>query len=105
MGPPRVSNVRNLLEKVEDLRGINHYKLVQSNLEFLSSIDLCLQSQTVSDYHPLFLILGLYICFLKIKELFLDAYVVGPVFPKRFDVIFWGRPQKNLGVFFFTKKR
>ena len=50
-----VSSVRNLPEKVGDLRDIA--VLVHSNLTFT---DLHLHSQTVSDYHPLFLILGLY---------------------------------------------
>ena len=53
MGPPRVSSVRSLLEKIGDLRDIA--VLVQSNLVFLTFLDLCLQGQTVSDYHPLFL--------------------------------------------------
>ena len=61
MGPPRISSVRNLLEKVGDLRGI--VILVQSNLTFLIFTDLCLQGQSVSDYHPLFLILGIYLLF------------------------------------------
>ena len=61
MGPPRVSSVRNLLEKVGDLRGIAI--LVQSNLAFLTFTDLYLQSQTVSDYHPLFCFWVF--CFLK----------------------------------------
>ena len=55
MGPPRVSSVRNLLEKVGDLRDIAI--LVQSNLAFLIFTDLCLHGQTVSDYHPLFYII------------------------------------------------
>ena len=53
MGPPRESSVRNLLEKVGNLRDIA--VLVQLNLAFLTFIDLYLHSQTVSDYHPLFL--------------------------------------------------
>ena len=53
MGPPRESSVRNLLEKVGNLRDIA--VLVQLNLAFLTFIDLHLHSQTVSDYHPLFL--------------------------------------------------
>ena len=53
-----VSSVRNLPEKVGDLRDIA--VLVHSNLTFLTFTDLHLHSQTVSDYHPLFLILGLY---------------------------------------------
>ena len=61
MGPPRISSVRNLLEKVGDLRGI--VILVPSNLTFLIFTDLCLQGQSVSDYHPLFLILGIYLLF------------------------------------------
>ena len=52
MGPPRESSVRNLLEKVGNLRDIA--VLVQLNLAFLTFIDLHLHSQTVSDYHPLF---------------------------------------------------
>ena len=48
-----VSSVRNLPEKVGDLRDIA--VLVQSNLVFLAFLDLCLQGQTVSDYHPPFL--------------------------------------------------
>ena len=53
MGPPRESSVRNLLENVGNLRDIA--VLVQLNLAFLTFIDLHLHSQTVSDYHPLFL--------------------------------------------------
>ena len=53
MGPPRESSVRNLLEKVGNLRDIA--VLVQLNLAFLTFIDLHLRSQIVSDYHPLFL--------------------------------------------------
>ena len=53
MGPPTESSVRNLLEKVGNLRDIA--VLVQLNLAFLTFIDLHLHSQTVSDYHPLFL--------------------------------------------------
>ena len=53
-----VSSVRNLPEKVGDLRDIA--VLVHSNLTFLTFTDLHLHSQIVSDYHPLFLILGLY---------------------------------------------
>ena len=53
MGPPRESSVRNLMEKVGNLRDIA--VLVQLNLAFLTFIDLHLHSQTVSDYHPLFL--------------------------------------------------
>ena len=52
MGPPTESSVRNLLEKVGNLRDIA--VLVQLNLAFLTFIDLHLHSQTVSDYHPLF---------------------------------------------------
>ena len=52
MGPPRESSVRNLLEKVGNLRDIA--VLVQLNLAFLTFIDLHLRSQIVSDYHPLF---------------------------------------------------
>ena len=52
MGPPRESSVRNLLEKVGNLRVIA--VLVQLNLAFLTFIDLHLHSQIVSDYHPLF---------------------------------------------------
>ena len=79
MGPPRESSVRNLLEKVGNLRDIA--VLVQSNLAFLTFIDLHLYSQTVSDYHPLFS-LGFQLSnrYLKIK-LFLDAQlwsVLGP---------------------------
>ena len=57
MGPPRESSVRNLLEKVGNLR--DSAVLVQLNLAFLTFIDLHLHSQTVSDYHPL-LLNGLY---------------------------------------------
>ena len=53
MGPPTESSVRNLLEKVGNLRDIA--VLVQLNLAFLTFIDLHLHSQIVSDYHPLFL--------------------------------------------------
>ena len=53
MGPPRESSVRNLLEKVGNLRDIA--VLVQLSLAFLTFIDLHLHSQTVSDYHSLFL--------------------------------------------------
>ena len=53
MGPPRESSVRNLLEKVRNLRDIA--VLVQLNLAFLTFIDLHLHGQIVSDYHPLFL--------------------------------------------------
>ena len=53
MGPPRESSVRNLMEKVGNLRDIA--VLVQLNLAFLTFIDQHLHSQTVSDYHPLFL--------------------------------------------------
>ena len=52
MGPPTESSVRNLLEKVGNLRDIA--VLVQLNLAFLTFIDLHLRGQTVSDYHPLF---------------------------------------------------
>ena len=52
MGPPRESSVRNLLEKVGNLRDIA--VLVQLNLAFLTFIDLHLRSQIVSDYQPLF---------------------------------------------------
>ena len=52
MGPPRESSVRNLLEKVGNLRDIA--VLVQLNLAFLTFIVLHLRSQIVSDYHPLF---------------------------------------------------
>ena len=52
MGPPTESSVRNLLEKVGNLRDIA--VLVQLNLAFLTFIDLHLHSQIVSDYHPLF---------------------------------------------------
>ena len=52
MGPPTESSVRNLLEKVGNLRDIA--VLVQLNLAFLTFIDLHLRSQIVSDYHPLF---------------------------------------------------
>ena len=50
--------------------------LVQSNLVFLTFTDLCLQGQTVSDYHPLFLSLGytIHICFFNELKLFLDAF-------------------------------
>ena len=51
MGPPTESSVRNLLEKVGNLRDIA--VLVQLNLAFLTFIDLHLCSQIVSDYHPL----------------------------------------------------
>ena len=53
MGPPTESSVRNLLEKVGNLRDIA--VLVQLNLAFLTFTDLHLHSQTVSDYQPLFL--------------------------------------------------
>ena len=38
--------------------------------------NLCLQGQTVSDYHPLFLSLGytIHICFFNELKLFLDAF-------------------------------
>ena len=52
MGPPIESRVRNLLEKVGNLRDIA--VLVQLNLAFLTFIDLHLCSQIVSDYQPLF---------------------------------------------------
>ena len=52
MGPPTESSVRNLLEKVGNLRDIA--VLVQLNLAFLTFIDLHLQRQIVWDYHPLF---------------------------------------------------
>ena len=52
MGPPRESSVRNLMEKVGNLRDIA--VLVQLNLAFLTFMDLHLRSQIVSDYHPLF---------------------------------------------------
>ena len=52
MGPPRESSVRNLLEKVGNLRDIA--VLVQLNSAFLTFTDLHLHSQIVSDYHPLF---------------------------------------------------
>ena len=52
MGPPRESSVRNLLEKVGNLRDIA--VLVQLNLAFLTFTDLYLYSQIVSDYQPLF---------------------------------------------------
>ena len=52
MGPPRESSVRNLMEKVGNLRDIA--VLVQLNLAFLTFIDLHLRSQIVSDYQPLF---------------------------------------------------
>ena len=52
MGPPTESSVRNLLEKVGNLRDIA--VLVQLNLAFLTFIDLHLRSQIVSDYQPLF---------------------------------------------------
>ena len=52
MGPPRESSVRNLLEKVGNLRDIA--VLVQLNLACLTFIDLHLCSQIVSDYQPLF---------------------------------------------------
>ena len=58
MGPSRVSSVRNLLEKVGDLRDIAI--LVQSNLAFLIFTDLSLHGQTVSDYHPLFYIIWVF---------------------------------------------
>ena len=32
--------------------------------------DLCLQGQTVSDYHPLYLILGQYLLFKNLKKFF-----------------------------------
>merc|ERR1712024_41015 len=51
-GPPTESSVRNLLEKVGNLRDIA--VLVQLNLAFLTFIDLHLRSQIVSDYQPLF---------------------------------------------------
>ena len=53
MGPPTESSVRNLLEKVGNLRDIA--VLVQLNLAFLTFIDLHLCSQIVSDYQPLFI--------------------------------------------------
>ena len=53
MGPPTESSVRNLLEKVGNLRDIA--VLVQLNLAFLTFIDLHLHSQIVSDYQPLFI--------------------------------------------------
>ena len=71
MGPPRESSVRNLLEKVGNLRDIA--VLVQLNLAFLTFIDLHLCSQIVSDYQPLFS--NGFLDFEKIK-LFLDADVV-----------------------------
>ena len=52
LGPPTESSVRNLLEKVGNLRDIA--VLVQLNLAFLTFIGLHLCSQIVSDYHPLF---------------------------------------------------
>ena len=48
----RESSVRNLLEKVGNLRDIA--VLVQLNLALLTFTDLHLHSQIVSDYHPLF---------------------------------------------------
>ena len=44
--------------------------LVQSSLPFLTFTNLCLQGQTVSDYHPLFLILGQYLLFKNLKKFF-----------------------------------
>ena len=71
MGPPTESSVRNLLEKVGNLRDIA--VLVQLNLAFLTFTDLYLYSQIVSDYQPLFSN-GVFELF-KI-QLFLDAYAV-----------------------------
>ena len=76
MGPPRISSVQNRLEKVGDLRGIAI--LVQSNLTFL----IFTRSKCLGLSSSIFDFGYLYICFLKIKKLFLDAYVVGPVIPK-----------------------
>ena len=59
MGPPRESSVRNLMEKVGNLRDIA--VLVQLNLAFLTFIDLHLHSQIVSDYHPLFYFLWVFL--------------------------------------------
>ena len=53
IGPPRESSVRNLLEKVGNLRDIA--VLVQLNSAFLTFTDLHLHSQIVSDDQPLFL--------------------------------------------------
>ena len=70
MGPPTESSVRNLLEKVGNLRDIA--VLVQLNLAFLTFIDLHLRSQIVSDYQPLFSNGFSVVYYLKLK-LFLDA--------------------------------
>ena len=50
MGPPRVSSVRNLLEKVGDLRSIAI--LVQSNWHFLHLLICTKPGQIVTVYHP-----------------------------------------------------
>ena len=71
MGPPTESSVRNLLEKVGNLRDIA--VLVQLNSAFLTFTDLHLHSQTVSDYQPLVFQMD----FLNLKyNYFLDANAV-----------------------------
>ena len=79
MGPSRVSSVRNLLEKVGDLRDIAI--LVQSNLAFLIFTDLCLHGQTVSDYHPLFYIIWVFFFQLKLifDYYFLDSWNISRI--------------------------
>ena len=51
---PRIRN--GISRRLEDIT-----VLVQSKLAFLTFIDLHLHGQIVSDYHPLFLVLGIYI--------------------------------------------
>ena len=49
--------------------------LVQSNLAFLTFIDLHLRSQIVSDYQPLFLIFNFACTAMSIFKYFLDVYI------------------------------
>ena len=81
MGPPRESSVRNLLEKVGNLRDIA--VLVQLNLAFLTFIDLHLRSQIVSDYQPLFSN-----GFFEFEIIIIFGCRCGPVFSKSSKEIF-----------------
>ena len=75
-----VSSVQKLLEKIGDLRAIAI--LVKLNLGIFGICWSTLKpDQIVSDYHPTFFILGIYICFLRIKKKNIWCLVC-PVLPR-----------------------
>ena len=95
-----VSSVRKLMEKVGDLRDIAI--LVQSNFGIFDVYWSVLNLVKLSRIIILHFWFWAYICFLKVRKIFFDAYMVGPVFPRSSFLFqfFFHQRNNNFSVFF-----